>query len=177
MSRSSYRSGRLFFGALFALAFFSVGNAAAADEGACSQFKWSIAQERTWAGQAPAAAVKTGDRLPAPPAGAIAVTLGPSAGVAFTVTPGRKAKGVDNGASIAIDRLPKAGRYQVTLSAEAWIDVVQDGAAVPSLDFSGVRDCPGVRKSVRFDLKQGPLLLQLSGSAETRLLLALRPAD
>jgi hypothetical protein len=62
----------------------------------------------------------------------------------------------------------------VTLSDEAWIDIVQDGAYRPSLEFSGVHGCPGLRKSVRFDFKQGPLILQLSSASAPSLKLAIR---
>jgi hypothetical protein len=60
-------------------------------------------------------------------------------------------------------RQPSTGTYQVTLSDEAWIDVIQDGKFLRSIGSSGRSDCPGVRKSVRFELKPEPFVLQLSG--------------
>ena len=71
----------------------------------------------------------------------------------------------------------KAGLYQITLSDEAWIDVVENGARVKSSDFSGQKACPGVRKSVRFDLAAGPATLQISNSESPKINLAIAPAD
>ncbi len=167
--------GRL---ALFASTIVVAGAAAKADDAACAKFKWPVAEERAWFAKTPLAEAKVGASLPAPPQGAIAVPLAPSSGVKFALPPARKAKGeTDNGAIVTIAELPRAGRYQVTLSAEAWIDVIQGGAPVASVDFSGVKDCPGVRKSVRFDLKPGPVVVQLSGAAGPSVLLAMRPSE
>jgi len=55
------------------------------------------------------------------------------------------------------------------------IDVAQDGAYQPSLDFSGVHGCPGLRESVRFELKKVPLILQLSSASAPVLKIAIRP--
>jgi hypothetical protein len=52
----------------------------------------------------------------------------------------------------------------VTLSEEAWIDVVQDGRYARSVGSSRRSDCPGLRKSVRFQLGAAPFVLQLSGA-------------
>jgi hypothetical protein len=49
------------------------------------------------------------------------------------------------------------------LSSEGWIDVVQDGRRVQSITSTGVRNCDGVRKSVKFDLAAAPFVVQISG--------------
>lgn len=56
-----------------------------------------------------------------------------------------------------------AGSYQITVSAAAWIDVIQDGKYVKPSAFSGATGCPGVRKSIRVDLAPSPFTLQISG--------------
>ena len=59
--------------------------------------------------------------------------------------------------------MDKPGIYQVTLSEEAWIDVVQDDRYARSVGSTGRGDCPGLRKSVRLDLAAAPFVLQISG--------------
>jgi hypothetical protein len=51
----------------------------------------------------------------------------------------------------------------VTLSEEAWIDVVQDDRYARSVGSTSRGDCPGLRKSVRLDLGAAPFVLQISG--------------
>ena len=80
-------------------------------------------------------------------------------------------------AILAVANIDKAGSYEITLSDEGRIDAVQGGALVKSSDFSGQKDCPGVRKSVRFDLKSGPLTIQLSNGPSAAINLALAPAQ
>ena len=70
--------------------------------------------------------------------------------------PPERAPGKDTYAAVVNVPKLEPGLYQITLSGEAWIDVAQNGALVKSSDFSGQRDCPGVRKTVRFDLAAGP---------------------
>jgi len=167
--------GRL---ALLASILLSSATGAQADDAACANFKWPLAEERAWFAKRPAVETSSSASVPELPAGALAVPLVPSGTVKFALAPARKAKGdADNGAAVTIAALPRAGRYQVTLSADAWIDVIQDGAAAASVDHTGMRECPGVRKSVRFDLKPGPIVIQISGAAETRMLLAIRLAE
>ena len=79
--------------------------------------------------------------------------------------------------SVVISSVPKAGSYQVTASAEAWIDIIQDGKALSSIAHSGRRDCPDVRKSVRFDLQSGAVTVQVSGVGSKLIKLAILPAD
>ena len=76
-----------------------------------------------------------------------------------------------------IPKVPKAGLYQITASAEGWIDVIQDGKALASSAHSGRRDCPDVRKSVRFDLQTGAVTIQFSGVDSKFIKLAILPAE
>ena len=71
----------------------------------------------------------------------------------------------------------KAGVYQVTLSGEGWIDLVQNGAALDSADHSGAKNCPGLRKSVRFNVGAAPVALQVSGVPGDSIKVAIRPVE
>ena len=160
--------------ALASLAGLVAGAAAAQDNPACDKFKWSIARERALfaAGPKPAAdgaTIALGE--------AYAVALAPSASVAYSLPPERAPKAGSFGAALKLAAIDKPGLYEVTLSDEAWLDVVQAGAEIKSSNFSGQKDCPGVRKTVRFDLQAGPATIQLSNAAGPTLNVALEPAQ
>jgi len=158
----------------FALVLGAISAAQAQDKNSCDQFKWSIARERGWfaAGAKPAA---SGATIVAEQG--YAVALQPSESVAFRVKPERAPKPGSFGAALNVAEIGKPGLYQITLSDEAWLDVVQGDAEVKSVAFSGQKDCPGVRKTVRFDLKAGSATLQLSNAAGAAINVALAPAQ
>src|ERR1700761_3354397 len=72
---------------------------------------------------------------------------------------------------------PKAGLYTISLSAGAWIDVVQDGHALKPKGFSGATDCDGIRKTMKDELAASPFLLQTSGATESSISVAILPAE
>jgi hypothetical protein len=149
------------------------GGARAQDKDSCDGFKWSVAQERTAFGgelkrAASGATIAVGQ--------AYRIALGPGDRVAFAAPPERAPKAGSFGAALGLAEIDRPGLYQITLSDEAWLDVVQGGAALKSVAFSGQKNCPGVRKSVRFDLKPGAATIQISNSAGAAINLAIEPA-
>jgi hypothetical protein len=72
--------------------------------------------------------------------------------------------------------IPSTGDYFISLSAEGWIDAVQNGQAVDSIAHTGDPDCPGLRKSVRFTLSASPLTLEISNAASDHIVVAVTPA-
>ena len=72
---------------------------------------------------------------------------------------------------------PKAGLYTVSLSAGAWVDLVQDGHVLKPKAFSGATDCDGIRKTMKYDLAASPFVLQVSGSKENALSIAIQPSS
>ena len=160
----------------FVLLVVSVASTARAqDATGCDKFKWSIARERAWfaVGAKPVAA---GADLTLAEQG-YAVALVPDESAGFVAPPERAPKPGAFGGVLKISGLPKAGLYEITLSEEAWVDVVQSGASVKSSDFSGQKNCPGVRKSVRFPLAAGPATVQISNVASAAIQLAIAPAQ
>ena len=145
------------------------------DASGCDKFKWSVARERAWfaAGAKPVAA---GAELALADQG-YAVALVPDESAGFVLPPERAPKSGAFGGVLKISGLPKAGLYEITLSDEAWVDVVQNGASVKSSDFSGQKNCPGVRKSVRFPLAAGSATVQISNAASAAIQLAIAPAQ
>jgi hypothetical protein len=159
----------------FVLGFSGAGPLHAQDKPACEQFEWSIKREQALFGAA--GQVASGSKLDAIGSGTV-LELQPHVSVAFILPPERQPKSPESFSGvISFANVPKAGLYQVTLSAEAWIDVIQDGQAVKSTAHSGKRGCADVRKSVRFELKPGALTIQLSGVAEKSIKLAVLPAE
>ena len=141
-------------------------SARAEEAAGCSTFKWSIAREQAAFSAAGLPSIGSGQALPATGA---SVALQPQAAVTFVKPPARKPK-VDPAfaAVLSLPPITAAGTYEVTLSDEAWIDVVQNGTDIKSSGFSGQPNCPGVRKSVKFALQPGPATVQISGaSAQT----------
>jgi hypothetical protein len=147
-----------------ALALLSAG-AQAQEKTGCDQFKWSVARERAWF---------AAERKPVASGAAIAVGQGYA--VAFAAPPEKALKPGGFGATLNLAAIDKAGSYEITLSDEGRIDAIQDKSLVKSTDFSGQKDCPGIRKSVRFDLKAGPLTIQISNAPAASIDLAIAPA-
>jgi hypothetical protein len=123
----------------------------------------------------PVAAASGGEVLQ-PLAAATMVTLVPFADAHLPMAPSRAPKSADSYAGfVRIAGLPKSGTYKITLSEGAWIDVIQDGTAVKSTAFSGATGCDGVRKSVKFELAPGPIIIEFSGTTAHAIAVAVTP--
>jgi hypothetical protein len=148
------------------------GAAFADDDSGCAKFKWSIAKERAlFAAPTPVGAgavLEVG-------AAAYRVALADNDEVAYPARPERASKAGTHGAVLTF-AVKDDGLYDVTLSDEGWIDVVDHGQRISSSDFSGQKACPGVRKSVRFSLKAGDFTLQLSNVEGKAINIAVVPA-
>src|SRR5262245_23742484 len=151
--------------------------AGAAQDG-CEKFAWSLAREREWFAASDKASVSAGESLPAIPKGAFSVRLLPGSEASFALPPERKPRS-DRwfGGIIRMPALTQGGIYQVTLSDDAWIDVVQDGRYAGSVGNTGRSDCPGLRKSVRFDIGPASFIVQLSAAATNAIIIAITPAE
>ncbi|WOH67011.1 hypothetical protein [Bradyrhizobium sp. BWA-3-5] len=143
----------------------SLGPAVAADDG-CEKFAWSLARQREAFAAPDKTTIAAGETLHALPTGALVIRLQPGVQASFAMPPERKPRIEQwHGGIVRLPAPPKAGIYQITLSDDAWIDVIQNGRYTRSVGSTGRGDCPGVRKSVRLDLDASPFVLQLSGVA------------
>ena len=143
----------------------------------CASFKWSVAREKQAFTGAQLPILKSGAQYPGILSG-VTVALGPQDKVDYPQPPIHKPNGTpSNGAFIAVAPLAVGGTYQVTLSDEAWVDLVQDGKIIRSSTFSGAQGCPGIRKSVKFKLAQGPLTIEISDARSERVNLDLLPVE
>ncbi len=153
----------------------SVQAAGAQDASGCARFKWPVDRERSAFGTPGLQVVTEGKPLPGIMDPAI-VQLKPVAEAVFERPPGRKPRDGSFGAAIKTPPLAVAGVYQITISDNAWIDVIQNGREVRSSAFSAETGCPNVRKSVRFSLAAGQATVQISGAAADSIKLDLLPA-
>ena len=141
--------------------------AQAAETGGCDRFGWDLREEHGLLG----AAAATGPDLTVVPAAA-ALALVPFASAALPKPPERQPKDPASFAGFVTVPLAEPGLYRVTLSAEAWVDAVQAGSYHRPEAFTGVGDCAGMRKSLKFRLDSGPVILQVSGAAAPAISLA-----
>lgn len=148
--------------------------------GECPSAAWPLETVRMKLTATDVPVVARGARLAVPMAAAVELRLVPQAEAALPVPPERAAPGSVTAPRAGFVELevPDGGRtWQVNISDAAWIDVISGGAYVPSGAHTGPRDCPGVRKSVRFVLPAGRTLLQFSGAAVERLRLIVTAVD
>jgi len=150
----------------------------AEDAPGCDKFAWSLARERGWFAASDNPVIAAGSTLSSLPHGAFVLKLQPGTRVPFSRQPERASKSENwFGGTVRLPTIEQPGIYQVTLSEEAWIDVVQDDRFARSVGSSGRRDCPGVRNSVRFELLAAPAVLQLSGVATEIVAVAFTPVE
>jgi hypothetical protein len=146
------------------LAFLAAAPVVAAEDG-CGRFDWRVDREIELFGEGFFADVESQSALPKD--GAFSMLLQPIAQVIYTVPPER---GRDDGyGGIVTLEWIAAGRYQITLSGDAWIDAVQNDKRLPMLVSTSRDDCPGIRMSVQFDIQSVPLTLQFGGAMVRRL--------
>ncbi|HEY1472928.1 MAG TPA: hypothetical protein VGF53_02460 [Pseudolabrys sp.] len=151
--------------------------ASARAEDGCDKFAWSLARERALFGAAEKPPMKAGETLAAIPKGAFVLNLQPNTEAtlaAYAMPPERKPKAEHwFGGAVRFPAVEKPGIYQVTLSEEAWMDIVQDGRYAHTVGHTGRGDCPGLRKSVRLELNAAPFVLQISGVAADKVVVVI----
>lgn len=164
---------------VFALLAFalSTGPRAVADEGDCTTLKWSVEREITLLTSAQLLNKPSGFSSPSGSDIGVSLQLVPVGEAKYELIPERKPKAdAPFGGVLVIEKL-EAGRYHVTLSGEAWIDVVQNGAFVASTDHTSAKACAQIRKSVEFLIADGPVTIQLSSAATSSIKVAVVKAD
>ncbi len=115
-----------------------------ADDG-CDKFAWPLARERTLFAAADKASVNAGAVVAAIPKSAFVVNLLPGAQAVFAMPPERQPQSERwFGGVIRLPALDRPGIYQVTLSEEAWIDIVQDDRYARSVGMHRARRLPGL---------------------------------
>lgn len=141
----------------------------------CAAFKWPLDREATLLRTA--ANPVMADDGPAKSNGMpYDLKLVPLAEARLPQPPERKPKSDPSSEGFLLFEAPaRPGAYQIAISQAAWIDVIQDGHYIKPTAFSGATDCPGVRKSIRFDLGPRPFLVQISGTTAPSVALLFEP--
>jgi hypothetical protein len=57
------------------------------------------------------------------------------------------------------------------------VDLLQDGHFLKPKAFSGATDCNGIRKIMKYEISAGPFVLQVSGSGEDSISIAILPSE
>jgi hypothetical protein len=163
---------------LIALVLFGCAPAWAAEEpSGCDKFKWPIERERAALTAPDRVKLTTGGELAALPSTGMTLALRPPADAKLPTPPERAPKDGTFAGFASIKTAPKAGLYTVSLSAGGWVDLVQDGHFLKPKGFSGATDCDGIRKTMKYDISASPLVLQVSGTREDSISIAILPAE
>ncbi|MGY3389457.1 hypothetical protein ACVWW6_002048 [Bradyrhizobium sp. USDA 3311] len=149
---------------------------AAEEPSGCDKFKWPIERERAALTAPDRAKLVSGSEQAALPSSAITLGLvAPSE--AKLPTPPERAPKDGTFAGFTGIKTTKAGLYTISLSAGAWVDVVQDGHVLKPMAFSGATDCDGIRKTMKYELSAQPLVLQVSGARDNFISIAILPSE
>jgi hypothetical protein len=161
-----------------ALTLLAAAPALAAEEpSGCDKFKWNIDHARAALTATDRAKLSSGSELAAVPATAVTLALVAPADAKLPTPPERAPKEGTFAGFAKVTSAPKAGRYTISLSNGAWVDVVQDGHFLKPVAFSGATDCDGIRKTMKYDLSASPFVLQISGARENSLSIAILPSE
>ena len=144
-----------------------LATAEAVAEENCRNFSWSVGRSIDLFDE-PLPVVQSGQWLPKE--GAFAVLLRPVGDVIYPKLPERGSDG-SWGAVITIESVP-AGRYQIALSEEAWVEAIQENVRLPLGPSRRTTECRGIRRSVEVEVKGEPLTLQLGGAGVRRIYIA-----
>jgi hypothetical protein len=150
---------------------------AAEEPSGCDKFKWPIEHERAALTAPDRMQLPSGSELAAMPAAGFTLALTSPADAKLPSPPERAPKDGTLAGFAAIKAAPKAGLYTISLSAGAWVDVVQDGHFLKPKGFSGATDCEGIRKTMKYELGASPFVLQISGTTEKAISIAILPSE
>lgn len=163
---------------LIALLVLAAAPALAAEEpSGCDKFKWPIERERAALTAPDRTKLASGNELAALPAGGMTLTLVSPAEAKLPMPPERAPKEGTFAGFASFKAAPRAGIYTVSLSAGAWVDVVQDGHFLKPVAFSGATDCEGIRKTMKYEFAAHPFTLQISSTKEAQISIAILPSQ
>ena len=150
---------------------------AAEEPSGCDKFKLNIDHERAALTAPDRMKLVSGGELAALPSTGMTLDLSPPAEAKLPTPPERAPKEGTFAGFTSFKTPPKAGIYTVSLSAGAWVDVVQDGHPLKPKAFSGATDCDGIRKTMKYEISASPFVLQVSGTKENSISIAILPSE
>jgi hypothetical protein len=150
---------------------------AAEEPSGCDKFKWNIDHERAALTAPDRAKLVSGSEVAAVPSTGLILALSTPSEAKLPSPPERAPKEGTFAGFTSFKAAPKAGIYTISLSAGAWVDVVQDGHFLKPKGFSGATDCEGIRKTMKYELGATPFVLQVSGAREDSISIAILPSE
>lgn len=150
--------------------------ALAQERAGCAKFTWPIDDARKLLASPPQGTLASGAQVPSAASIGAMLQLKPLADAGLPLPPERAPAEARSAGFLRIAAPGQPGSYLVTLSDEAWIDVIQNGRYLKPVGFTGTRDCPGVRKSIKVELTATPLVVQISGAEKPAIAIAITPA-
>lgn len=141
------------------------------------QFTWPLDTEIGWFQAPKVEDVPNATTLPETLNEALALSLVPLVDAKLPLPPSRTRSGDGPNAGAVTFESVKAGTYQVTIASDGWIDAVQNGAALKATEFTGSRSCAAARKSVRYEVTAGKLIIEISGATGPSIKLAVKPLN
>jgi hypothetical protein len=150
---------------------------AAEEPSGCDKFKWNIDHERAALTAPDRVKLASGAELTSLPATGLTLGLSAPADARLPTPPERAPKEGTFAGFASFKNPPKAGIYTVSLSAGGWVDLVQDGHALKPKAFSGATDCDGIRKTMKYEIGASPFVLQISGTKENSVSVAILPSE
>ncbi len=150
---------------------------AAEEPSGCDKFKWPIDRERAALTAPDRAKLTSGGELASLPSTGVTLALVAPADARLPTPPERAPKEGTFAGFTSIKTAPKAGLYTVSLSSGGWVDVVQDGHFLKPKAFSGATDCDGIRKTMKYELSASPFVLQVSGTRDNSISIAILPTE
>ena len=150
---------------------------AAEEPSGCDKFKWPIDHARAALTAPDRAKLASGTEQAALPSTGITLALVTPGDAKLPTPPERAPKDGTFAGFTSFKTAPKAGLYTISLSAGAWVDVVQDGHFLKPKAFSGATDCDGIRKTMKYELSASPFVLQVTGARENSISVAIQPSE
>ena len=139
----------------------------AAQDRRCGSASWSLGRPINLFDE-PLPTVRDAHSLPKE--GVFRLSLKPVSDVLYPVAPEQGSDG-GNGAAITIERV-SAGRYEIALSEDAWVDAVQSYKRLPLLPHPAKTECRGVRQRLLVVVGDEPLTLQIGGTIARQISIA-----
>ena len=162
---------------LVTLVLFATAPAWAAEEpSGCDKFKWPVERERAALTAPDRIKLASGGELAALPSTGMTLALRAPAEAKLPSPPERAPKEGTFAGFANFKSPPKAGTYTVSLSAGGWVDLVQEGHFLKPKAFSGATDCDGIRKTMKYEMAASPFVLQVSGTKEESVSIAILPS-
>lgn len=149
---------------------------AAEEPSGCDKFKWKIDRERVALTAPDRTRLNSGAELTRLPSRGVILGLVSPVEARLPSPPARAPKDGTFAGFASYKTVPKAGIYTISLSAGAWIDVIQDGHFLKPMGFSGATGCEGIRKTMKYELSEKPFVVQISGVKGNSIAVVILPA-